>query len=463
MPLTEQQQQVIENPYENKLVCSLPGNGKTLTSVKLAEAITQKTDTSVLMVTFTNSAAQEMANRITKSLKPQQAQRVVVRTFAKIMIEQFKQFKDPRRLILGPEFTNYIHRVARSANLDFEEYPLLEQDIELIGRLSDEERPNQPYYHHYLQLQKNLKAFGRIDLQSLVVEVIEGLEEGVIEPLPFTHFLVDEYQDSDSWQLDWLIHHNREGRFFTVVGDDDQSIYSWRGAKGYSNMVKFQQEFNAKGYILGTCFRCCPSILGTAQRLIEHNTDRIPKNMKSGRREKGKVIIDIVPKDYCSTFTQKAYQSNPDYEDSIPVFLRKQNLEQYRYVVDSIEGKTEGLAMLARTNRQLDTMEFVLSERGIRSHRIGGRSLFDDPNVVGYAQFLMGFSSPRRKQALLDGLGWVGIQDDILYPIKAKRASTDPLFELAENSQLHLLQELSQFYNHCVNHKPSVGLVSKLC
>ncbi len=76
-----------------------------------------------------------------------------------------------------------------------------------------------------------------------------------------------------------------------MVGDDNQSIYLWRSALGFENMVIFQQGFNAKECVLWKCFRCLPEILASARTVIEFNSERVYKEMESEREEGGIVKV----------------------------------------------------------------------------------------------------------------------------------------------------------------------------
>ena len=118
MPLNEEQQFIIVDPHENKLICSLPGSGKTTVIIALADKILDDPNASVLMVTFTNASATEMHERALNVLGREKAKRLKAKTFAKVMLEQHKPLLDGRRLILGAELDSYILRVANKLKID---------------------------------------------------------------------------------------------------------------------------------------------------------------------------------------------------------------------------------------------------------------------------------------------------------------------------------------------------------
>ena len=459
--LTDEQQAVVDDPNSNKLVCALPGSGKTHTTISLAQRITEQPDARVLMVTFTRSSMNEMHNRIQKRLPPHQAKRVTVKTFAKIMLEQYRQMSQPRQLIIGPEFTNYIHRVARKFDVKYKEYGEIEQAIDMIGRSMDPDIERHDYYPLYDELQAMLERFNRIDLQTVCRQVTFALHDKTIKTLPFTHYVVDEFQDTDSLQYHWMLGLKSDDRYFTVVGDDDQAIYGWRGATGYQNMVRFQRDFKAKAFMLSQCYRCAPFILGAAQRLIEANENRIAKDMNSAKQVLGKVTTRIMPIGYRSPFTRQQEMLHPYEQKNVPPRIQNLNVDSYRYIVDCIEGNYKNLAILARTNLDLDALEYCLSERDIPTMRIGGKSIFDNPSVIGYVRLLVGFVFHKQRSALIDGLGWLGVHENDLYKLSSAPQSQDPLFDIAQASDTMLLHKLSELRNECVRNKPDAKVVTE--
>ena len=460
MSSTIEQSAVFAKPSENKLVCSLAGSGKTYTTVKLAEKATQDERSTVLMVTFTNSAMKEIDKRISSELPYSQASRVHVKTFAKIMLEQFKILDPSKQVIMGGQLTNYYYRVAKKLNVDYSELPEYEASMELIGR--SPEMPDVPKNHiaFYNEVQKTLQQYNRIDLNTVAKRVVAALQDKTLAPLPYTFFIIDEYQDTDSQQYLWLLAQKDDDKYFCVVGDDDQSIYSWRGARAYQNMIQFQKEFNATGYLLSTCFRCSPLILGLAQKLIEHNEERIPKNMSSFKEELGSVTSLITPEDYKSPFTEMLKQySLVNTSISPPKFVSETTLETYRHIVDSIENDYAGLAILCRTNKHLDGLEYCLSERGIPYVRMGGKSIFDNPHAIGLCNLLIAFVYPNKKRMLIEGLSWLGISDEILNFVNYQPPTTKLLDIASNQSDVHVLTQLTSLRHRCLNNKPEASLI----
>jgi len=401
MSLTPEQAAVIEQPFQNKLVCALPGSGKTHTTISLADRILAYPHTSILMVTFTNAASTEMQTRIEKRLGPTSANRVKVKTFAKIMIEQHRPLLAGRRLILGGELDSYINRVFKKLSIDWEQHQYFRERFDAYGRdLNWKYSPGIVTHDAYFELMNMLAIYQRVDLNTIAKEVVHALHAGTIKPLPFNFIIVDEFQDTDLCQYSWLLAHRDPDRFMTVVGDDDQSIYSWRGAIGYQNMMSFVKDFSASTYILNTCFRCSPYILGTAQVLVEHNQKRIAKDMRAAKEELGHVgFVEYHP---------PSKQSAEERHD-----------QEYNLIVDHIAPDYANWTVLARTNLELDTLETYLSNRGIPALRLGGKSIFDSPDVLSAIKLIYGLVYTKNITPVIEGLAWLGECEDVLQSVHA--------------------------------------------
>ncbi len=406
---TEEQALILANPHENKLICSLPGSGKTYTLMRLADLILEDPSASAMMVTFTNAAMKEMKARSVESIGYKKAKRLTVYTFAKVMLIQHAPLAQGRRLILSGELDNYIYRVAKKLNISYDNIPIFEKLVDTIGRDIYWKPKNDLQSQFFIELQNMLALYKRVDLNTVAREVVIGLQQGVIKPMEQPNFLIDEFQDTDELQYLWMLAHNSQEKRFCVVGDDDQSIYSWRGAVGYQNMVNFQRDLGATAYLMTRCYRCAPMILGLAQRLIEHGEERIYKDMSSARDVPGKVSVRTFNSLYVSPYTV-VLDAKPESlkPDGLPSFITDDEIESYRYVVDCIEENYDGWAVLCRTNKHLDCLEYALTERGIPAVRLGGKSIFDSPHAAGIAKLLVGLVFPKAKIQLIDGLGWAG-------------------------------------------------------
>lgn len=421
MPATEEQLKSIEDVTENKLIVALPGSGKTFTTVSYVDALLKVNEpfnlkNQCLMVTFTNSAAAEMANRLKEKIgKTTRGFRSS--TFAGLFMSQFRPISKGRSIIMGAEQEGFVRRTLAQLKMDTDELPFWKSRIdELCRTLSltgEEDELSLQVYRTYISL---LQRYRKIDLNGVSVEVVKAMQKGTIELVPENYLMVDEFQDSDSIQYEWIKVHGLAGKFICVVGDDDQSIYSWRGSQGYENMVRYQKDLDASAYLLSICFRCAKNILAAAEKLIRNNVDRIDKEMNSGRSEAGEVSIIEIPKGYVSERTLElessdlkdfAVASNGNRESKGRENVEKK-MEFYRFVAQEIAAEPNGWAVLARTNSYLDLMERALAELNVKVKRIGGRSIFDNEHAVGIVRLFYALAHPKATGDLSVGLAWLG-------------------------------------------------------
>jgi DNA helicase-2/ATP-dependent DNA helicase PcrA len=215
---------------------------------------------------------------------------------------------------------------------------------------------------------ERLHQSGQADLYSVSRDCALKVNDGSIPPLPYTDMLVDEGQDTDDIQRVWIFAHARAGTRVCIVGDDDQSIYEWRHALGFSGMKSFLDAFQATRIELGDNFRCRSEILDHAGILISNNRARLGKNLVA-RRGSGGVIFAVrsaSPEAECDHLAQLVASSPKQHTNAV---------------------------VLSRRNRSLDVLEMAFRSRGIDYKRIGA-SIWNDALISGYLAFL---------QTLLDG------------------------------------------------------------
>ncbi|NKC01826.1 MAG: AAA family ATPase [Pseudomonadales bacterium] len=179
---------------------------------------------------------------------------------------------------------------------------------------------------------------------------VKALVNGELEPIPSTHILVDEFQDIDKIQLDWVLYHKRRGVEITAVGDDDQSIYKFRDALGYTAFKLLHNAIYPKVIYLDTNYRCAKKILATSNALITANTGRIQKNITP--IQSGGSVATV------EAWTQ---------EDEIDAIVKYQS-----------RTKTE-LAVIARTHGLLERIAYEFEVNDISFNRPGGKDFWDLP------------------------------------------------------------------------------------
>ena len=421
--LTEEQAGTIQDTEENKLIIALPGSGKTYTFISLAENILASSHKhSVLLVTFTNAAANEMTQRLKKRLG-QAVRKTKSSTFASLMMQQFKPLAKSRKPLIGAEQQLFIRRALISQHISIDDLTDWQSTIEEIGRHYPTPNTDSKILRVFNAYQNILAESNRYDINTMARELIDALISGRLRPLTFTHILVDEFQDCDSLQFKWLKCHFHLGITLAAVGDDDQSIYSWRGAKGYQAFTDFQECFNASAYLLSRCFRCSQAILSSAKNFIEHNEDRVHKEMISAVSEPGVVNKVVIPNNFISNYLENKEKS--DHLDIQPHRKRKntnselKKLEKYRFVAQKIKELNEvNWAVLARTNKQLDMMERAFAELQIASVRIGGKSIFDNIHAVSMVNLFYAIVYDRSYNELVSALSWIGEKEQVLQYIQ---------------------------------------------
>ena len=413
MSATVEQERAIGDSLLNNLLCAAPGAGKTFTLVKIClEILNDSPYNEICLVTFTNSGVKEMQSRLNKVLTPAQMRRVKIATFHSLFLEQAKSTMNGT-LLIGPAQNNFIDRLQRQ--LGIKHYEEVKEAIDIVGMELDrsvyEGTKEGNIFKAYQELKSNNKKY---DLDDVARRAVSGMIKNRIAPFKFTHFLVDEFQDTDEIQFRWLVEHYRQtGARFTVVADDDQSIYSFRGALGYDILLKFQKETGANLHLLSQCFRCRPEILSAAYNMIEFNEDRIPKDVKSAKPAGGefKIHIHETSNEQYSTFEQN-YNENPGE-----------------------------WAILCRTNKLLDLASLQLTGLGIK-HRIANvKSIWDTRQADFILKFLYCIRFPQAGGRYIgEILGFLCEHEQNILDIQNKVNSANGLH--------HVKLEANGGYNH---------------
>ncbi|QXW20169.1 ATP-dependent helicase (plasmid) [Comamonas aquatica] len=347
----------------NLIMFAGPGAGKTKTSVNKAVRVLKDPNRSLVMCTFTRDAAAEMQQRLDKQMldsgyeKPT-AERLRVSTLDSLCLWHYKATVSDKFKLLSPtaqypRLRQICHEFSLG-DLDdhmqmFDAYQATKDRSELVERLNKESPGTVILIDQYYQY---LKSCNMLDLATIKRNVALGIENATVPLLPFTDMLVDEAQDCDELQLLIATVHGQNGVVTTLVGDDDQTIYDWRAACGYKGMVKFVQDCNAEVVRLAENFRSREEIVTHAANLIRYNNpNRVEKNQQAIRGPGG--IVGA------------CYQEDIETEaEWIAGHIAKNHEAPY------------DIAVLARTNIDLDAIETALNSRGIPSHR-AGKSLWE--------------------------------------------------------------------------------------
>ncbi|MCO4319953.1 UvrD-helicase domain-containing protein [Aliidiomarina quisquiliarum] len=440
MSYTDAQRNCIENYNEHKLVCAGPGSGKTHTVIGLVENIIEnESSASVLLVTFTNAAAKEMLARLEKRLgKDVVKQKCVVSTFASIMIKHSREGSEDfkkgviggRRLCFGTQAKPFMQNAFRELRItEFKDKREAEAQINDASKMLDISELDADIQQVIRAYNKALASARAIDLDGLVRELVSAIKEDKIRCYPFSHIIVDEFQDTDSLQYEWLRLHGKNGSIITVVGDDDQSVYSWRQSAGYENIAEMMIDFEVVPTILDDCFRCPPEVLKASNTLIEHNEERVPKQMKSKLNPGG--IVDFMPiGNECINeaierlvIYQNERNINPkpflDSIDAIRVASKTADLSYLR-AIDVVLKSPGEWTILARSNLMLDEIEKQLSMLGAPLIRLGGKSIWDNELVNAFVMAIYVVFIKKNASILGSFLAWAGESSTTISEIMAQ-------------------------------------------
>lgn len=318
--LNENQLQAVINFQGPTLIIAGAGAGKTrVLTHRIAYMIQQGIHPArILALTFTNKAADEMKERIAHMVSYKQARQLWIGTFHSIFRRILKV--EAEKLKYNSNFTiydtddskNLIKNIIKTLNLDTEKYKV--NDIHsriskaknnLITyqayknnkeyQLYDAKRKNEALWQIYEHYQIRLKTANAMDFDDLLVNTNILFRDfaDVLEKYQnlFDYILVDEYQDTNYAQYLIIKKISSRNKNICVVGDDSQSIYSFRGAR-IENILNFKKDYpNYKLYKLEQNYRSTKTIVNAANSLIEHNRERIPKLIYSENEEGDKIEL----------------------------------------------------------------------------------------------------------------------------------------------------------------------------
>jgi len=301
--LNKNQKEAIINPDGPCLIVAGAGSGKTkVLTTRVVHIIKQKKawPNQILCVTFTNKAAREMQNRIADFLKEKVSSLPWLGTFHSVSAKILRRHAES--VGLNSRFTiidqedqlRLIKNICKAENIDVKKVApqfilsfinqwknkgLLPKDV-ITKRGVPLERAILNVYKFY---QEKLKILNSCDFGDLILLCVKMFEDNpdILELYlnNFKYILVDEYQDSNYIQSKWLKLLSEKKNNICCVGDDDQSIYSWRGAE-IRNFLDFSKTYeNTKIIKLEQNYRSTQNILSAASGLIAKNTDRLGKKL----------------------------------------------------------------------------------------------------------------------------------------------------------------------------------------
>ena len=387
--LNEEQRLAVETTQGPLLILAGAGTGKTrVLTTRFAHIILEKLawPEQILGVTFTNKAAREMRERISVILD-RPVEGLWVGTFHSLCARMLRQ----HAVLVGLErnFTildmddqiRLLKQVIEPWNLDIKRWPPAQimHQIQLwkdqallpeaITSAQVTEFANGQTRAIYASYQTRLKELNACDFGDLMLHMVTIFRQHteVLEQYQnrFRYLLVDEYQDTNTIQYLWLrlLARRQDGTPANIacVGDDDQSIYSWRGAD-ITNILRFEKDFpGAKTVRLEKNYRSTPRILDVASRIIAHNEGRLGKVLQPGLDADDGELIEVI--------------NAPDSDDEARIVGKRiQDLHKQDHDYGS-------MAILMRAGFQTRPFEDALMKMGIPYQIIGGLRFYERAEI----------------------------------------------------------------------------------
>jgi len=385
------------------LVLAGAGTGKTrVVTFRIAELIRSGVRPGqILAVTFTNKAAGEMQERAAGLLGKRQPEKPEISTFHSLCVRVLR--RQITRLGYPQQFVIYDRgdqeSLARSALREIRVPDSVMRPGDLVNQIgrwktasvrppdaaasaeTDKEHLAAMAYRRYQQAIKNAGAVDFDDLLLLTEELFqEHPAAREAEANRFRHLLVDEYQDTNGPQYRIIKALALPHRNLCVVGDDDQSIYGWRGAE-VTHILQFKRDWpEAKVVRLEENYRSFDSIIEMANRLIVHNKLRHPKVLRAFRP---------------GGETPRVLQFPDESTEA------EQVVEEIRKAIFSRTAEPRDIAILFRTNEQPRAFESELRRAKLPYTLIGGMSFFDRREVKDVLSYLRLLVNPRDEVSLL--------------------------------------------------------------
>ena len=393
--LNPQQRAAVENTEGPLLVLAGAGSGKTrVLTYRVAHLMEKGVPAwKILAITFTNKAAREMAERV-EQLTGDAGSEAWISTFhaccARILRRDIEKLGYKRQFAIydTDDSTSVIKNILKSLNLSDKEYPpkaVRAMISDAKNRmLSPEEwlkdagpdARNRKYFEAYRLYEKTLKGNNALDFDDLLMKTLELLAQNppVLEYYQnrFEYILVDEYQDTNAAQYELVHMLSEKKRNLCVVGDDDQSIYGWRGAD-IRNILDFEKDFpDAKVVKLEQNYRSTGNILDAANQVIAHNHGRKEKALWTQSGEGEKIAL---------------YHALDERDEAAFIAAMTRKLIAHG-------AKAGEVAVLYRTNAQSRVLEEAFVRGGIRYRVYGGQKFYERKEVKDLIAYMRALVNP---------------------------------------------------------------------
>ncbi len=434
--LNDKQRDAVAAPPQHMLVLAGAGSGKTRVLVhRLAwlMQVERVAPYSLLAVTFTNKASQEMRSRIEQTIGVS-LNNLWMGTFHglshRMLRAHYLEAGLPQgfQIIDSDDQYRLVRRVLKALNLDEKHWPPKQIQWFINARKDEGQRPGTMDAHGDFSLQTMIKIYaayqemcdrsGLVDFAEILLRSFELLKQ---QPQirahyqqRFRHILVDEFQDTNAIQYEWLRLLAGSQSKVMIVGDDDQSIYGWRGAK-VENIQQFLKDYPDPITIrLEQNYRSTGTILKAANCVIAHNSDRLGKDL----------------------------WTDGEQGEAISLYTAFNELDEARFIVGRIRqwkregGKLVESAVLYRNNAQSRVLEEALIQEGIHYRIYGGLRFYERQEIKDALAYLRLLNN-RQDDAALERI--------INTPVRGIGDTTmDKVRENARSLQITLWQSLQQ-------------------
>ena len=386
--LNDKQREAVAAPLQNMLVLAGAGSGKTRVLVQRIAWLMQvehASPHSILAVTFTNKAAAEMRSRVEATVDSH-IHGMWIGTFHglahRILRMHFQEAGLPQsfQVLDSDDQLRLVKRITRSLDLDEKKWPPKQSVWYINGKKDEGLRPQHiesqydpteaTFVKIYQAYQDACDRAGLVDFAELLLRAHElWLKNPVLlrhYQQRFKHILVDEFQDTNTIQYAWLTMLGQETSHVMIVGDDDQSIYGWRGAK-IENIQRFLRDYNDAHTIrLEQNYRSTANILNAANKLIANNNNRLGKELWTQGEEGEKISV-------YSAFNE---------------------IDEARFIAGRIQqwkeenGSLDEVAILYRSNAQSRLLEEALLQAQLPYHIYGGLRFFERQEIKDALAYL---------------------------------------------------------------------------
>ena len=398
--LNPEQRAAVTLPAESALILAGAGSGKTrVLTTRIAWLIStgQVSPQGILAVTFTNKAAKEMLGRIGAML-PVNVRGMWVGTFHglcnRLLRAHHRDANLPAtfQILDSQDQLSAIKRLLKLLNWDDEKFPPRQLQSFINGAkeqglraadVDDSDGYNKKFIEFYQAYDEQCQREGVVDFGELLLRSVELLQRNTAlrdhYRLRFRHILIDEFQDTNPLQYAWIKQLVGETTAVFAVGDDDQSIYAFRGAD-VANMQHFEREFRVPNLIkLEQNYRSCGHILESANAIIRHNSQRLGKNLWTEAGE-GEVVRIM--------------------EAATDGLEAQWLIEEIRTLVAEGFARRE-IAILYRSNAQSRVIEHALFNAGIAYRVFGGLRFFERAEVKHALAYLRLMENPHDDTSFL--------------------------------------------------------------